>query len=140
MLVLLAVPVMLSVALCHRMLQLHVPSNRLVRNARISGPTWRLVAAHALLALGCLLAMRLVTLAISPGATEILYLVVMLLAWDSIKFAASACLTFIRLSALQCRRYAVRFTPRTCRGAVAASALQPPARLAELAPSAAPQR
>lgn len=100
MLVLLAVPVILLVAMCHRMLQLHAPSNRLVRNARISGPTWRLVAAHALLALGCLLAMRLVTLAISSGATEILYLVVMLLAWDSIKFAALACLTFVRLSAL----------------------------------------
>ena len=109
MLVLLAVPVILFVSLCHHVLQRHAPSNRLLRRARVSDPTWRLAIAHALLALGCVFALHLVALAMASGATEALYLLVMLLAWDCIKFAASAVLTFLCMSARLYGRFASAF-------------------------------
>jgi hypothetical protein len=55
--------------------------------------------AQALLAVGLAFAVHLALIAIDSGASRSLFLVVMVLAWDSIKFAVSAGILLLRLLA-----------------------------------------
>lgn len=140
MLVLLAAPVILAVAVIHSALQRHAPSNILVRRAWRSEPSGRVVLAHAILALGFSFAVHVVLIVIDSGASRSLFLVVMLLAWDSVKFAVSTSVLLLRLLATLCLRGVHSLRSRRRRAAVAASERERPARLGELAPIAAPQR
>lgn len=140
MLVLLAVPVILAVAFIHNAVQRHAPSNKLVRRAWRSEPSGRVVMVQGLLAVGFSFAVHLVLIAIVSGASKALFLVVMLLAWNSIKFAVSASFLFLRLLATLCLRGGHSLRSRRRRVAGAASERKRPARPGELAPIAAPQR
>ena len=140
MLVLLAVPVILAVAFIHIAVQRHAPSNKLVRRAWSSEPSGRVVMAQALLALGFSFAVHLVLIVIDSGANRALFLVVMLLAWNSVKFAVSASFLLLRLLANLFLRCGNSLMSRRRRAAGAASAQKRPARPRELAPIAAPQR
>lgn len=140
MLVLLAVPVILAVAVIHAAVQRHAPSNRLVRVAWRAEPSGRVVMAHALLAIGLSFAVHLVLVAIDSGASRSLFLVVMLLAWDSVKFAVSASFLLLRLLATRFLRGGHSLRSRRRRVAGAASERERPAHPGELAPIAALQR
>lgn len=99
LLLLVAAPVIFLVAFAHSLLQAHAPSNVLIRRVRASRPTILTAAALGALAFGCALAVRGVDRAIGAGAPAWLNLVVLVLAWDAIKFAAMTCLTSLhRLS------------------------------------------
>jgi hypothetical protein len=89
MLVLLAVPVAFGVVTVHRYLQVYAPSNVLIRRARSSPSRWRTAAALVALALALLIVMHGIAYAIAGGAPEWLHLVVLVLAWDSIKLVAA---------------------------------------------------
>lgn len=82
---LLIVPVLLFSARIHRYLSLYAPSNLLLARARTSTRRW--LAASTLVALTAvsLASMHLVTSAAESGAPGWLYLVALVLAWDSIK-------------------------------------------------------
>jgi hypothetical protein len=96
MLILLALPVIVAVTALHRYLQLYAPSNMLVRRARSAQPRWRTVAALAVLTATLLAAMHGVTEAVAAGAPTWLYLLVLVLAWDTIKCALAVCATALR--------------------------------------------
>jgi hypothetical protein len=92
MLILLARPVIAAVAFVQRILQAVAPSNVLITRVRRAGPSCRGGATLAVLALLLLMAFRVLTLAISSGAPGWLNLLVLVLAWDTIKFAVASCL------------------------------------------------
>ena len=140
MFVLAAVPVTLAVAFIHIAVQRHAPSNKLVRRAWRSEPSGRVGLAQALLALGFSFAVHLVLIAIVSGASQALFLVVMLLAWNSVKFAVSASLLLLRLLATLCLHGGHLLRSRKRRVAGAALERERPARPGELAPTAVPQR
>lgn len=96
--------------------------------------------AQTLLALGLAFAVHLALIAIDSGASRSLFLVVMLLAWDSIKFAVSASFLLLRLLANLLLRGGSSLMSRRRRAVGAASARERPARPRELAPIAVPQR
>lgn len=103
MLILLALPVIAAVAFVQRILQAVAPSNVLIARIRRAGPSCRGGATLVVLALLLLMAIRVLTLAISSGAPDWLNLLVLVLAWDTIKFAVAFCLV-----AFGCvRRFAV---------------------------------
>ena len=85
MLLLVALPVLATVALAHRYLQTYAPSNVLVR--RVRSMRARLPTAAGLLALACVLltAMHVAAEAVAAEAPGWLNLVVLVLAWDAIK-------------------------------------------------------
>lgn len=85
MLLLLAIPILSTVALAHRYLQCCAPSNVLVRNVRKSSPTLRIAVALLVVALTLAGLAHVVERAIVEGAPGWLNLVVLALAWDSIK-------------------------------------------------------
>lgn len=85
MLILLAIPVIVAVALVHRLVQAVAPSNLLVRWAHSAQPRCRTGAVLVGLASVLLLAMHLVADAVSAGAPGWLNLVVLVLAWDALK-------------------------------------------------------
>lgn len=87
MLILLALPVIAAVAAVHRYLQYYAPTNVLVRRVRAQEPRWRTVIMLAGLAVGLLLVMHAVTVALASGAPGWLNLVVILLAWDALRVA-----------------------------------------------------
>jgi hypothetical protein len=97
---LIAVPVIFLAALAHSILHVYAPSNILIRHVRASSrPTLRMAIRLGVLAFGCALAVHGVNGAIQAGAPAWLNLVVLVLAWDAIKFAVMACLTSLhRLS------------------------------------------
>ncbi|MFC7725522.1 hypothetical protein ACFQW6_10415 [Nocardioides sp. GCM10028917] len=92
MLILLATPVIAAVAFVQRILKAVAPSNVLITRVRRAGPSCRGGATLAVLALLLLMAFRVLTLAISTGAPGWLNLLVLVLAWDTIKFAVASCL------------------------------------------------
>lgn len=98
MLILLALPLIAAVAATHRYLQFYAPSNLLVRRVRAREPGWRTVAMVAAIAVGLLLIMHLVAVAIASGAPGWLNLIALILAWDAIKLSLLAVLTMGRAS------------------------------------------
>lgn len=96
MLFLIAVPVVSGVVLFWRYLQIYAPSNLLVRRVRSTAPRWRTVPALLALAAGLLVAMHIVSEVVERGAPGWLNLVVLVLAWDSIKIALLACWVGLR--------------------------------------------
>ncbi len=92
MLILLAIPVIAAVAFVQRFLQAVAPSNVLITRVRRAGPSCRGCATLVVLALFLLMAIQGLTLAISSGAPGWLNLLVLVLAWDTIKFAVASCL------------------------------------------------
>src|SRR4051812_18454342 len=91
MLILLAIPVVVAVALVHRLIQAVAPSNLLVRRVRSARPCGRGAAALLGLAAVLFLTMHVVANAVSAGAPGWLNLVVLVLAWDAIKIGMLAC-------------------------------------------------
>ena len=85
MIMLLALPVIATVALAHRYLLLYAPSNVLVGRVGMSRP--RLSTAAKLVSLAGILvvAMKAAADAVATGAPGWLNLVVLVLAWDEIK-------------------------------------------------------
>lgn len=96
MLILLALPVMAVVVASHHYLQRCAPSNLLARRVRAEPPTLRMFVALLALAAVLLCAMRALSSAVASGAPGWLYLIVLVLAWDSIKMALLAALTGLR--------------------------------------------
>lgn len=87
LILLIAMPVIILAALAHSILQVNAPSNILIRHVRGSRPTFRMAIGLGVLAFGCALAVHGVDGAIGAGAPAWLDLVVLVLAWDAIKFA-----------------------------------------------------
>lgn len=99
LLLLIALPVIILVTLSHGLLQAYAPSNVLIHHVRSTRPTIRTAVALGALAFACALSVHALHLAIEAGAPGLLNLLVLLLAWDAIKFAVMACLTSLhRLS------------------------------------------
>jgi hypothetical protein len=96
LLLLIAVPVIVLGAFAHSLLQAYAPANVLVRRVRASRPTLRMAVALGALAFGYASAVQTIHLAIEAGAPDWLNLVVLVLAWDAIKFAVMACLTSVQ--------------------------------------------
>jgi hypothetical protein len=90
MLFLLALPILLAVVTAHRYLAILAPSNLLIRRARSSPPRWRNVAVLFGLVAGLLLAVHLLVGGIAAGGPGWLNIVVVVLAWDGIKFGLLA--------------------------------------------------
>lgn len=97
LLLLIAVPVVILAAFTQRLLQAYAPSNVLIRCVRTSRPTVGAAAALCVLALGCVAAVHAISLAIATGAPGWLNLVVLVLAWDAIKFFGMVALLSLRL-------------------------------------------
>lgn len=96
MLFLVVVPVFLVVALAHRGLQLYAPSNVMIKRARIGPPDWRSVLVLAALAVATLVVIHRLELAVSAGAPAWINLLVLILAWDAIKFGVASVLVAVR--------------------------------------------
>lgn len=112
MLVLISVHVVVAMIVVHRFLQHHAPTNHVVRHARASAPTMRAAALHAGLAAACLTGLRAVGLAIAAGAPRVLYLLVLVMAWDAIKLLGSATWLLGRAAAQVLRQRAPRIRSR----------------------------
>ncbi|GIM62448.1 hypothetical protein Pve01_76430 [Planomonospora venezuelensis] len=108
MLILLASPVVVAVAAVHHCLQDYAPSNVLVRRMRTQRPRWRTAFALAGIAGVLLLAMHAVAAAVAAGASGWLNLVVLILAWDTIKLVVEALATFRRATWTGARRVRLR--------------------------------
>ena len=85
MIMLLALPVIAAVALAHRSLLLYAPANVLIRRVRASTPALSTAAAMLAVALGLIVALKVVSDALAAGAPGWLNLVVLVLAWAAIK-------------------------------------------------------
>ncbi|WP_244929233.1 hypothetical protein [Nocardioides sp. W7] len=103
MLALLVLPVFYVVALTQRYLQMHAPSNRLCRRVRSLTPRWRTATALVALAAALLVAMHAVAEIVARGAPGWLNLVVLVLAWDSIKIFLAGLLVAARCVDGLCR-------------------------------------
>jgi hypothetical protein len=90
MLLLLAIPVLASVALAHRFLQTYAPSNVLVRRVRSARPRLGVAAGLIGTAMVLLAMVHVVASAAAAGAPGWLNVVVLVLAWDAIKFSLAA--------------------------------------------------
>jgi hypothetical protein len=97
MLILLALPVIIAVAAMHRYLQTYAPTNLLVRRVRAQAPRWRTAAVLIVLATALLLAMHALGEAIANGAPGWLNPLVLVLAWDAIKFVVVSGQVTVRL-------------------------------------------
>lgn len=104
MLIPLALLVVVAVAAVHRYLQAYAPSNVLVRRMRTQRPRWRTVFALAGIAGVLLIAMHAVATAVAGGASGWLNLVVLILAWDTIKLVVAAFAAFLRATWAGARR------------------------------------
>ncbi|MFC5731001.1 MULTISPECIES: hypothetical protein [Nocardioides] len=96
LLLLIAVPAIIVVTVSQALLHAYAPSNSLIRRVRASRPALRMAAALGALAFACALVVLTLHLAVETGATGWLNIVVLVLAWDAIKFAATACATSVR--------------------------------------------
>lgn len=90
MLLLLLAPVLVVVTFAHRYLQRYAPSNAVIRRLRIAPPRWRIVWLLAALAATTLTAMHLLAEAVVAGAPGWLNLILLIFAWDAIKFGLVA--------------------------------------------------
>lgn len=136
MLILLAAPVVAAVSIVHTVMPRLCPSNHLVRHARASAPTVWVAAGHVHIAVACVTAMHGLTLGIEAGAPRELYMIVLVLGWDAIKFFGSSCLLVRRLATKALRQLASRIRSRRCR----AWGPEQQARHRELEPSVARPR
>jgi hypothetical protein len=96
MLLLLAMPVMATVALAHRLLLAFAPSNVLIRRVRASRPTFRSAAVQAVAAVVLVRTAHTLSLAIRTGAPDWLNLLVLVLLWDAVKCSLLAVHTTAR--------------------------------------------
>lgn len=96
MLFLLAFPVISCVALLWRHLQTYAPSNVLIRRVRSAQARWRTTAALALLTAALLIAMHATSQALAHGGPGWLNLLVLVLAWDAIKFLVLMLIVAVR--------------------------------------------
>ena len=106
MLILLALPVIVAVAALHRYLQVYAPSNVLVRRARAQRARWRTAFTLAAGAGALVIVMHAFAGAAASGAPDWLNLVVLVLAWDTIKVGCLAVATAGRLSLQSLKRLA----------------------------------
>lgn len=90
MLLLIALPVLLLVGAVQRCLHSRAPSNLLIGRARAFPPRWRICLLLVGTSATLLIAMRAVGWWIESGASGWLNLVVLVLAWDSIKVGLAA--------------------------------------------------
>jgi hypothetical protein len=104
MILLLAFPVIAAVALAHRCLVLYAPSNVLIRRVRETAPALRLVAAMLALASSLIVAMKMVSDAAASGGPGWLNIVVLVLAWDTLKIGWLAIAVLFRWVGLVARR------------------------------------
>lgn len=102
MLWLLMVPLLILVTCGHRYLQLSAPSNAVIARARISPPRPRSALILGVLASTALVAMHQLAAAVAAGAPDWLNLVVLVLAWDAIKFGLAAVYVAVRCSVRFC--------------------------------------
>ena len=96
MLLLLVARVIAFVARAHHLSRRYAPSNALIDRSRIGPPRLRTVMRLALIAGVAVTAMHLLTEAIAGGAPGSLNLVVVVLAWDAIKFGTVAASVALR--------------------------------------------
>ncbi len=96
MLLLLTLPVVFVVAHVFAYLQLYAPSNLLMARVRASPPRWRTATFLMTLAYALIWATHYLSMAIHNGAPGWLNLVVLILAWDSVKFALLGILTAVQ--------------------------------------------
>lgn len=108
MLFLLALPVIAAVAAMHRYVQAYTPSNLVVRRIRAQEPQWSVAALLGVLATLLIVTMHLVGEAVETGAPGWLNMVVLVLAWDAIKFGVLSCVVTVRRGLVLARR------DRTC--------------------------
>jgi hypothetical protein len=106
MLILLTVPVIVAVALVHRLIQAVAPSNLLVRRVRSARPRWCAAAVLVGLTTVLLLTMHILANAVVGGAPGWLNLVVLVLAWDAIKVGWLAAIVILRSTVDVVRRAA----------------------------------
>lgn len=97
MIMLLALPIIATVALAHRLLVLYAPSNVLIRHVRIRPPSLSALMGLFALAIALLVAMHLLAEGVASGAPGVLNLVVLVLAWDAIKCGVMVCHTALRI-------------------------------------------
>jgi hypothetical protein len=90
MLIFLALPVIAALVAVHRYLQVYAPTNILIRRVRAQEPRWRTPASLFVLSAALLVAMHTTGEAVASGASSLLNLVVLVLAWDAIKIATLA--------------------------------------------------
>lgn len=105
MLLLLMVPVLVLVTHAHRYVQVYAPSNAVIARARTASVQWRSALLLAVLAATTLVVMHLVAEAVAAGAPDWLNLIVLILAWDSIKFGVMGLQV-----ALRAMRFGVRLS------------------------------
>ena len=122
MLFLLALPVIGVVAAVHCGLMLYAPSNVVVRRVQASPPRWRVALGLLALAASLLLTSHVVACAIASGAPPWLNLVVLVFAWDAIKFVLLA-------ASVAGRRAGARLLVASRRGRGARSRRWSPARM-----------
>lgn len=96
MLILIAIPVIVLVASCHRLVQAVAPTNMLTRAVNSAVPRWR--TAVGLLALSMILVggMHALSREVAGGGPGWLNLVVLVLAWDAIKMGLLAAVVTVR--------------------------------------------
>jgi hypothetical protein len=103
MLLLLLAPVLVLVTFSHRYLQRYAPSNAVIARLRIAPPRWRTAGLLVALGLTTLMAMHLLAEAVAAGAPSWLNLIVLILAWDSIRFELVAASVALRCAVGNCR-------------------------------------
>lgn len=103
MLFLVALPVISAVAMLWRYLQIHAPSNALIRRVRSAPPRWHTVLILSTVAAGLFIAMHVVSQAVEGGAPGWLNLVVLMLAWDAIKVGLLTVVTALRAITVRVR-------------------------------------
>lgn len=108
MLLLFALPVIATVTVVHRYLQLYAPTNLLVRRLRAEEPRWRTAAVLVVVGASLLMATHTATSAVANGAPGWLNLLVLVLAWDAIKVGALAICTAIRATIHEARHQLVQ--------------------------------
>lgn len=96
MLMLLFIPIVYVVACAQRYLQLSAPSNLLVAWVRRSPPRWGIAVLLLGLAYGLIWASHHLSMVIQHGAPGWLNVVVLILAWDSVKVALLGILTAVQ--------------------------------------------
>lgn len=96
MLLLLFIPIVYVVACAHRYLQLSAPSNLLIARVRSSPPRLRTATLLLAMAYALIWATHYLSMAIQNGAPGWLNLVVLILAWDAVKFALLGILTAVQ--------------------------------------------
>lgn len=104
MIMLLALPVIASVALAHRCVVVYAPSNVLIRRVRAKAPALSAAASMLAVASSLIVALKVVSDAVAAGAPGWLNLVVLVLAWDAIKIGWLAVAVLVRCVTRAARR------------------------------------